>query len=70
MPKEGNTISFAKISDILAERGITKKKFANDIGVSNITLQRWVSGVMCPNYEHLKNICEKLGVTASDILGF
>ena len=67
---EKNESMFATLDEILRKRGITKISFAKKIGVTNITLQRWVSGINYPSYETLKRICEELGITATELLGF
>lgn len=61
---------FANLGETLRKRGISKMSFAKKIGVTNVSLQRWVAGNNYPSYEMLRVICNELGLTASEILGF
>ena len=56
MSKE-EKISFKNITKILAEKGISKTEFAAKLGVTTVTLSRWLSGTIRPTYEHLAVMC-------------
>lgn len=69
MSMEGKNI-FAKLGEIITAKGMQKNELAAKLGVTNVTLSRWISGNITPTYEHLADICRELDVTATDILGF
>lgn len=54
-----------RVKDILAERGILMKNFADQIGITRETLTRALKGN--PQYSTLKAIAEGLGINISEL---
>ena len=54
-----------RVKDILAERGILMKDFANSIGITRETLTRALKGN--PQYSTLKAIADGLGVSVPEL---
>ena len=47
--------------------GESQENLAGQIGVSADTVSKWERGVICPNIEQLKNLCENLGISVSKL---
>ena len=68
MPKQKTEIDIEKelrVKDILDERGILMKDFAEQIGISRETLTRSLKGN--PQYSTLKAIADGLNLTVPDL---
>lgn len=57
------------LSNLLYERGITQREFANRMGVSAPTVSAWCSGTKTPRLENIDKMCEILDVSRSYLLG-
>ena len=49
------------------EKGFTQEKFAELLDVSRQTVSKWENGVVQPNNENIKLICETLNVTVETL---
>lgn len=57
------------LSNLLYERGITQREFANRMGVSAPTVSAWCSGTKTPRLENIDKMCEILDISRSYLLG-
>lgn len=60
----------ANIRAIREQRGVSQNQAALDIGIAQGQWWHYENGNHLPSVKVLKKICEYLGVTATDILGF
>lgn len=51
-----------RISEILAAKGLSKTKFANDLKLSNAFVSELCSGRKAPSDRTIQDICDKFGV--------
>jgi len=51
-----------RLKEILAQKGITLKDFANESGISQSNLSNYVNGNISPTLDTLKKIASHLGV--------
>lgn len=58
----------AKINSLLAEKGITKKQFYKDCGITSASFSLWNTGKTNPTIKNLKIIADYLGVSISDLM--
>lgn len=59
-----------RLNNLLKERGISKYRFAKDIGVSRQTVVRWCNGLTKPNLPRFIKLMNYFDVKASFLLGF
>jgi transcriptional regulator with XRE-family HTH domain len=59
----------AVLSDLRRERGISQKKAAYDLDVSQALLSHYENGVREPKFEFVDRACDYYGVSADYILG-
>lgn len=57
-----------KLSNLLYERQITQKEFADRVGVSAPTVSAWCNGTKSPRLDKIDKICEVLSITRADLL--
>lgn len=59
-----------KLADFLSDKGMSRADFAAALGVSEVTITRYVGGRRMPRVEHLRRIREVTAgaVTADDFL--
>ena len=50
-------------------RNIKHKDFASRIGITNITLSRYINGTRVPNAYMIRDICRELGISSDWLLG-
>lgn len=62
--------NMSKIKELLAMRNMTSRELAEKLGVHEVAVSRYIHGKILPSYEVLEKMCQALGVTATDILGF
>lgn len=55
------------LEEWLAHRGLKKSQFAKLVGVSPVTVSRWISGESWPMGHHVGNICHVLDCSWSEI---
>ena len=58
-----------RLKSLLRERGLTQREFATEIGISEITVSRYMHGVRSPSYSTMIAIARYFGVTIEYILG-
>lgn len=57
------------LSDLRRERGISQKKAAGDLEISQALLSHYENGVREPKFEFVDKVCTYYGVSADYILG-
>lgn len=57
------------LKEILKEKGITSKVFAEDIGVTAAAISNIITGRNFPTYDLLEKMANHLGVKMSTLLG-
>lgn len=64
------TVNVGKtIENILCEKNMTNRELSYRIGVTEVTIGRYIKGMREPNVTNLANIAEVLGVTTDYLLG-
>jgi len=56
------------LKKVLREKGIAQSKLADELGVHEVTVSRWVTGESKPDYPTLKRIAGMLGCTVDEII--
>ena len=64
------TIFAEKLTQALAEKGITQTVFAEMMGTTQQTISRWCKGICEPDYDALLLICGYLDETLNDLFEF
>lgn len=60
--------SSRQISEMIKQSGIPVRDLADELGVTNVTLYKWMRGESEPRGENLKKLCNKFHVTPAQIL--
>ena len=64
------TSEFGKrLASLLKARGMTQKQLAQRLGMSEITISRYVTGERQPSAEAVTNIARELGTTGDYLMG-
>lgn len=50
------------------EQNLTQEQLAERLGISNKTISKWETGKCMPDYAVVKNLCEKLNVSVSELM--
>ena len=50
------------------EQNLTQEQLAERLGVSNKTISKWETGNCMPDYAVVKNLCEELRVSVSELM--
>ena len=50
------------------ELNLTQEQLAEHLGVSNKTVSKWETGKCMPDYTVVKNLCEELKVSVSELM--
>lgn len=50
------------------EQNLTQEQLAERLGVSNKTISKWETGRCMPDYAVIKNLCEELKVSVSELM--
>lgn len=58
-----------RITDLLNEKGMTQKDFANYVGITEASLSRYISGEREPKGEVIANMATALHTTSDYLLG-
>ena len=58
-----------RLSDFIKETGLSKRKFAEKVGVSAMSVSDWTTGKIQPNAESIFLICKTFDVSADYLLG-
>lgn len=59
----------ARLNEYLNETGLSKRKFAEKVGVSAMSVSDWTAGKIQPNAESIYLICERCNLSADYLLG-
>jgi len=59
----------ARINPILKKRGMTQRKLAETIGVTEESMSRWITGARVPRANYIVYMADALDVSADYILG-
>ena len=51
------------------EAGITRNELAKAVGVTHRSVSKWLSGETCIDVDHIKPVCDYLGVPMHALLG-
>lgn len=57
-----------RIREIIEKSEVSVRRFCDDIGVSNVTVYKWMSGKIVPKGENLKRFCEYFHVTPAYVM--
>ena len=58
-----------RLNEYLTENGLSKRKLAEQVGVSAMSVSDWTTGKIQPNAESIYLICEKCNLSADYLLG-
>ena len=58
-----------RLNEYLTENGLSKRKFAEQVGVSAMSVSDWTTGKIQPHAESIYLICEKCNLSADYLLG-
>ena len=58
-----------RLSDFIKETGLSKRKFAEKVGISAMSVSDWTTGKIQPNAESIYLICKAFDVSADYLLG-
>ena len=67
--KEGNSLG-QRINELLRKYDKSQRNFAKDIGISEVSLSRYISGERLPSVDILTKIANGLYTTPNYLLGF
>lgn len=56
------------INEWLKANHMTNKAFGEKVGVSDVSVNRWRTGVCAPDINLLPNVCEVMGVTINELM--
>lgn len=54
----------------LEDNKMTQQTFADQIGISQATVNRWLNGVNEPDFATLLTVCRILNISPNEILGY
>lgn len=60
--------SAKRIKDIINQSGMSVRRLADEIGVSNVSIYKWINNRMTPEGERLKRFCDYFKVTPAFII--
>lgn len=58
-----------RLSEFINESGLSKRKFAEKVGVSAMSVSDWTKGKIQPNAESIYLICKTFKISADYLLG-
>ena len=64
-----NNILGSKISDLLQKNGLTQRELAKQVGVSEVSISRYVNGERTPRGPIVVNIAHALHTTVEYLMG-
>ena len=59
-----------KILQLLKERNMTQKEFAQKVGISEVSMSRYITNQRTPKGTTVLNMARVLGVTPEELLGY
>ena len=66
---EKNAVLGTRISELLEQRGISQRELADRVGVSEVSMSRYINGGRTPKAPTLVNIAKELHTTSDYLLG-
>lgn len=57
-----------QITSMVEQSGVPVRELADELGISNVTLYKWMRGKVEPKGENLKRLCNHFHVTPAQIL--
>jgi transcriptional regulator with XRE-family HTH domain len=63
------TLFSKRLTELLGENGISKRKLASAVGVSAMSVSDWTNGNVQPTADSIYSIAEFFGVSADYLLG-
>ena len=64
-----NNILGSRISDLLQKNGLTQRELAEQVGVTEVSMSRYVKGERTPKGPIVVNIANALHTTVEDLMG-
>ena len=58
-----------RLSEFIKETGLSKRKFAEKVGLSAMSVSDWTTGKIQPNAESIYLMCKTYKVSADYLLG-
>ena len=58
-----------RLSEYIVSTGLSKRKFAESVGVSAMSISDWTNGKIQPNAESIYLICKTYHISADYLLG-
>lgn len=58
-----------RLNEFINETGLSKRKFAEKVGVSAMSVSDWTTGKIQPNAESIYLICKAFKISADYLLG-
>ena len=59
----------SNLNRFVDEAGITRNELAKAVGVTHRSVSKWLSGETCIDVDHIKPVCDYLGVPMHALLG-
>ena len=58
-----------RLSEFMKETGLSKRKFAEKVGVSAVSVSDWTAGKIQPNAESIYLVCKAFNISSDYLLG-
>ncbi len=58
-----------RLSEFIKETGLSKRKFAEKVGVSAVSVSDWTAGKIQPNAESIYLVCKAFNISSDYLLG-
>jgi transcriptional regulator with XRE-family HTH domain len=59
-----------RLQQYLDEQGLTRMAFAKSLGCNQSTIARYIDGIREPDFDMLKRIARKTGLTIDELVGY
>ena len=67
--EKANTTLGTRISDLLDQQGLSQRELADKVGITQVSMSRYISGARTPKAPDLANIAKVLHTTSEALLG-
>ena len=67
--EKANTTLGTRISDLLDQQGLSQRELADKVGITQVSMSRYISGARTPKAPDLANIARVLHTTTDYLLG-
>ncbi len=57
-----------RLSEFIKETGLSKRKFAEKVGVSAVSVSDWTAGKIQPNAESIYLVCKAFNISSDYLL--